>query len=59
VLTAGQLNVHDLLTHDVVLFAEAALDRIGGGRKAVAATTTDDDSATTDDAAGDDEEPGA
>jgi large subunit ribosomal protein L4 len=42
VLTAGQLNVHDLLTHDVVVFAEAALDGIGGGRRAVADVTTDD-----------------
>ena len=58
VLTVGQLNVHDLLTHDVVLFAEAALDGIGGGRRAPA---TDDTSAgaaeaTSEDAAGDDEE---
>jgi large subunit ribosomal protein L4 len=56
VLTAGQLNVHDLLTHDVVLFAEAALERIGGGRKATASTATDTaagsaaDDATADDA---------
>jgi large subunit ribosomal protein L4 len=57
VLTAGQLNVHDLLTHDVVLFAEAALDRIGGGRRAAAATaahdTVADDAAADDVAAGD------
>jgi len=59
VLTAGQLNVHDLLTHDVVLFAEAALDRIGGGPNTVAARTAGDDAATPDDAAGDDEEPAA
>jgi large subunit ribosomal protein L4 len=52
VLTAGQLNVHDLLTHDVVLFAEAALDRIGGGRRAAAATTAHD--TVADDAAADD-----
>jgi large subunit ribosomal protein L4 len=57
VLTAGQLNVHDLLTHDVVLFAEAALDRIGGGRKASEAATGD--AADTDGAAGDDEEASA
>jgi large subunit ribosomal protein L4 len=31
VLTVDQLNVHDVLTHDVVVFAEAALDRISGG----------------------------
>jgi len=48
VLTAGQLNVHDLLTHDVVLFAEAALDRIGGGRTAAA---TDDGPADGDEEA--------
>jgi large subunit ribosomal protein L4 len=30
-LTAGQLNVHDVLTSDVVVFAEAALDLIGRG----------------------------
>jgi large subunit ribosomal protein L4 len=62
VLTAGQLNVHDLLTHDVVLFAEAALDRIGGGRRAAAATTAHDtvahdtvaDDTVADDAAADD-----
>jgi large subunit ribosomal protein L4 len=72
VLTAGQLNVHDLLTHDVVLFAEAALDRIGGGRRAAAATTAHDivaddtvaddvaaDDADTDGGAGDDEEASA
>jgi large subunit ribosomal protein L4 len=57
VLTVGQLNVHDLLTHDVVLFAEAALDRIGGGRRAAAATaahdTVADDAAADDVAAGD------
>ncbi len=34
VLTADQLNVYDLLTHDVIVFAEEALDRIGGGRSA-------------------------
>jgi large subunit ribosomal protein L4 len=34
VLTVDQLNVHDLLTHDVVVFAEAALGHIGGGRAA-------------------------
>lgn len=31
-LTVDQLNVHDVLTSDVVVFAEAALDRIGGAR---------------------------
>jgi large subunit ribosomal protein L4 len=46
VLTVGQLNVHDLLTHDVVVFAEAALDGIGGGRRVAA----DVGSADTDDA---------
>ena len=39
VLTAGQLNVYDLLTHDVVLFAEEALDQVSargsGLRRAV------------------------
>ena len=72
VLTAGQLNVHDLLTHDVVLVAEAALDRIGGGRRAAAATTAHDivaddtvaddvaaGDADTDGGAGDDEEASA
>ena len=59
VLTAGQLNVHDLLTHDVVLFAEAALDRIGGGRKATAEAPTDNADAAADGAAGDDEEASA
>jgi large subunit ribosomal protein L4 len=33
-LTVDQLNVHDVLTSDVVVFAEAALDRIGRGRPA-------------------------
>jgi large subunit ribosomal protein L4 len=61
VLTAGQLNVHDLLTHDVVLFAEAALDRISGGRTAPSAETTGDadDDAGSEGAAGDDEEASA
>jgi len=58
VLTVGQLNVHDLLTHDVVLFAEAALDGIGGGRRAPAADDTSAGAAeaTSEDAVGDDEE---
>lgn len=42
VLTVGQLNVHDLLTHDVVLFAEAALDGIGGGRSRSSGARTGD-----------------
>ncbi|HEX6254950.1 MAG TPA: 50S ribosomal protein L4 [Euzebyales bacterium] len=59
VLTAGQLNVHDLLTHDVVVFAEAALDSIGGGRRsaandaAVASADTDDRGTDVADAATD------
>lgn len=39
-LTVDRLNVHDVLTSDVVVFAEAALDHIGRGRRAVRA---DDD----------------
>jgi large subunit ribosomal protein L4 len=46
-LTVGQLNVHDVLVSDVVVFAEAALDRIG--RPGRAAATADDDAATADD----------
>jgi large subunit ribosomal protein L4 len=44
VLTVDQLNVYDLLTHDVVVFAEAALDRISGGASPddAGATTVDD-----------------
>jgi large subunit ribosomal protein L4 len=34
-LTVDRLNVHDVLTSDVVVFAEAALDHIGQGRRAV------------------------
>ena len=41
-LTVDQLNVHDVLTSDVIVFAEAALDRIGRGR----ATRTADDETT-------------
>ena len=60
-LTVGQLNVHDVLVSDVVVFAEAALDRIGrpgeGGRQRAggrgspgrAAATADDDAANADD----------
>jgi large subunit ribosomal protein L4 len=40
-LTVGQLNVHDVLVSDVVVFAEAALDRIG--RTGRAAPVADDD----------------
>jgi large subunit ribosomal protein L4 len=36
-LTVDQLNVHDVLTSDVVVFAEAALDHIGQGRRRVQA----------------------
>jgi large subunit ribosomal protein L4 len=56
-LTAGQLNVHDVLISDVVVFAEAALERIARGDRRVkesgsepaggdrrAAQTPDDDS---------------
>jgi ribosomal protein L4 len=37
-LTVDRLNVHDVLVSDIVVFAEAALDRIGRpGRNASAA----------------------
>ena len=39
-LTVGQLNVYDVLCSDVVVFVEAALDRIGRGAQAQA--TSDD-----------------
>lgn len=63
VLTVDQLNVHDLLTHDVVVFAEAALDQIGGGRSAAKRAETaeaeqvESEQAETDD--GDTTEEGA
>lgn len=41
VLTVDQLNVYDLLTHDVVVFAEAALDRIGGGGRSAGRADAD------------------
>jgi large subunit ribosomal protein L4 len=43
-LTVDQLNVHDVLTSDVVVFAEAALDRIGrGGAPRAADDETDEE----------------
>lgn len=52
VLTAGQLNVYDLLTHDVVLFAEAALDLVHarGGTSRRATTAAPTSAAAVDDA---------
>jgi large subunit ribosomal protein L4 len=45
-LTVDQLNVHDVLTSDVVVFAEAALDRIGrGGRAEPEPEDTDEEGA--------------
>jgi large subunit ribosomal protein L4 len=47
-LTVGQLNVHDVLVSDIVVFAQAALDQIGrSGRTAPAADhdTTEEGSA--------------
>jgi large subunit ribosomal protein L4 len=46
-LTVDQLNVHDVLTSDVVVFAEAALDRIAG-RPAVQQSDGDDTEETDD-----------
>jgi large subunit ribosomal protein L4 len=45
-LTVGQLNVHDVLVSDVVVFAEAALDRIA--RPGRAAPAADDDTSEED-----------
>lgn len=50
-LTVDQLNVHDVLTSDVVVFAEAALDRIGQGSRGRPAEPEPDDDATEEEGA--------
>jgi large subunit ribosomal protein L4 len=50
-LIVDQLNTHDVLTSDVVVFDEAALELIGTGRRAGAADTDAADTADDTDAA--------